>query len=134
MKVILFVCITIGAMADLIGFNRLGNNVKGHYEARFLRKSRSSYLKQLQGFMISNEAEKSQSNKIRELISDENARKDHKQAQFSLPVGQPASERIAEHGRMSRACSTQSLYLCLKCAHNIYTKQCGQVGYALLRV
>ena len=62
-------------MADLIGFNRLGNNVKGHYEARFLRKSRSSYLKQLQGFMISNEAEKSQSNKIRELMSDEKARK-----------------------------------------------------------
>ena len=64
-------------MADLIGFNRLGNNVKGHYGARFLQKSRSSYLKQLQGFMISNEAGKfqQQSLKIREMIKVEKSTK-----------------------------------------------------------
>ena len=61
MKLIFIFCSTTVVMADLIGFNRLGNNIKGHYQAKLQERTRSTYLKQLQGFMIANEANKFQS-------------------------------------------------------------------------
>jgi len=37
--------------ADLIGYNRLGNNVHTHLKGGFQKRSQSSYLRQLQQFM-----------------------------------------------------------------------------------
>ena len=76
MKIAVIFCITIGVNGDLIGFNRLGNNVQGHYQTRILQKTRSSsYFKQLEDFMISRETVNFQSTKIRELTRVEKAAK-----------------------------------------------------------
>lgn len=71
MKFIYVVCITTDVIADLIGFNRLGNNIQGHYQARFPDKTRSNYYKQLKGFMIANKADNFQNVNIKGLISVE---------------------------------------------------------------
>jgi len=46
----LFLAFTIIG-ADLIGYNRLGNNVHSHLKGGFQKRSQSSYLRQLQQFM-----------------------------------------------------------------------------------
>ena len=41
--------------ADLIGYNRLGNNVNGHVKQRLQKRSQSNYLRQLQKFLKTHE-------------------------------------------------------------------------------
>ena len=67
--VILFLAVT-SICADLIGYNRMGNNVNGHYKAKIQdhKRSQSNYLKQLQQFMDSQNSEDSQAESVKHFI------------------------------------------------------------------
>ena len=66
MKVLMLILAFNVVSADLIGYNRLGNNVNNHYTASFQKRSASNYLRQLQQFMDSKD--NSQSETVKQFI------------------------------------------------------------------